>query len=465
MSFASARRLALPASLRSRVSLVVTAVGAILISLTGLWWGWTTHDAIHEEVEAASLVAEQWLAVVVRPHAALPPEKLVEELSEIGRLRANVLEAWRPDGTLLYRSPLPTYKAGRDAPAWFDHLIAPDFKERQIHIPGLMLVLRPDSSRSVLDAWDTLVQYAGWALAILAVLAFAAHRAIDRALAPLTALESALERTAGGDFAVRLPLHGSVELDRLARRYNHMAERLDRSLLRNTRLEEDQAFTRAVNARLEDERRALARELHDEFGQGITAVRAIAGAIAQRTGEQPQLYGSAQAILAMTGQLQDGVRVILNRLRSPRGKRIERVDLALAGYCTHWAGCYPELALEQRLAPVEHPLDEAFCLTLLRLLQESLTNVARHARARHAQVALAWDEAGLELRVSDDGCGFDSSLPSERLGLTGMRERVAECQGQIQFDTLAEGGSRVAIRLPWPETLAEEPADTSGAHA
>jgi two-component system sensor histidine kinase UhpB len=448
---------AFPAGLHDRVSLLVTLLAAGLLLLSGGWWAVTTRDAIHEEVEAAAKVTEQWLGVLIKEtRNGTDTEVLVDRLARVGRVRANVLEAWGHDGTLRYRSPGSTYKAGRDAPAWFAHLLTPGFEERELLAPGLRIRLRPDPSRAVLDAWDQMFQFAGWALAGLAALAFAVRRAIDRALAPLTGLERALERTADGEFDIRLPAGGSAELDRLATRYNHMAARLEQSLVRNARLEEDQAFIRAVNARLEDERRTLARELHDEFGQGITAVRAIAGAIAQRSAGQPGLHGSAQAILAMTSQMQDGVRGILNRLRRHEGQPIDRLDAALAEYCRHWAGCYPDLTLEQHLDPVGEPLAEAFCLTLLRLLQESLTNVARHAHARRVEVWLSSDARGLQLCVSDDGRGFDADQPTERYGLAGMRERVAEHGGQMRIETPAAGGTRILIALPWPAASAAE---------
>lgn len=440
-----------PRRLRDRISLLVTAVALAAVLLGGLWWGKTTRESIHEEVEAAARISQQWLTVMTR-EAVIDQDShlLITRLEAVGRLRANVVEVFDAEGRLLYRSPESPYKAGRSAPAWFAALVEPDFPPRPIPAGDLQLRLKPDASRAVLDAWDTLVQIAGWALAAVVLLGLAIRQAITRALAPLDRLEEALAHTADGRFDTRLAQHGVAELDRLAERYNHMAEQLDRTLVHNARLEQDQAFIRAVNDRLEEERRGIARELHDEFGQGITAVRAIAGAIAQRSGEQPGLHGSAQAILAMTGQMQDGVRAILERLRRGQAPAAGQLDEALAAYCEHWAGCYPDIALRHSLAPIGAALDEDYCLTLLRLLQESLTNVARHAHATEVEVSLAQEDRELILTVRDDGRGFDPSRPTDRLGLAGMRERVAERGGSLEFEQPESGGTRVRARLPLP---------------
>ncbi|MBL8436634.1 MAG: HAMP domain-containing protein [Zoogloeaceae bacterium] len=436
-----------PSRLRDRVSLLVTAVAAATLLVSALVWTHATRESIHEEVEAATRVAESWLRVLSREtHTEAEQRRLVERLEAVGRLRANRVEVFDGERRLLYRSPDSPYKAGRNAPDWFVAWIQPEFQGREILSMPLTLRITPEPSRAVLDAWDTLVQGAGWGLALLTLLGLAIRLAIGRALAPLAKLEQALEHTAGGNFDTRLDRHGVAELDRLAERYNHMAATLDRALVRNACLEEDQAFVRAVNARLEDERQTLARELHDEFGQGITAVRAIAGAIAQRSADQAGLHGSAQAILAMTGQMQDGVRAILERLRRDAPDTPAPLGQTLADYCAQWARCYPDLHLTQEIG--DGTASPAITATLLRLLQESLTNVARHAQARSVRVMLEAGAEELILTVTDDGRGFDPTHPTRRFGVAGMRERVDAVGGTLAIGPAQPRGTEVCARLP-----------------
>jgi len=438
-------------TLRGRIGLILTALLGLVLVIATLVWVRETRNAIHEEVQAATRVAEQWLIVLIPEtlrDTAQGPERLMAHLQAVGRLRANRLDVIGPSGELLYVSPEPTWKAGRDAPQWFARWITPVVPERSFTAGDRTVILQPDTSRAVLDAWDDITAVLGWAGAMLLLVWVALRAALNRALAPLTQIDAALSRGADGKFDTRIPAYGVKELDLLAKSYNRLAESLDQTRAENVRLEQDQAFSRALQNRLEEERKLIARELHDELGQAITAVRAITGAILQRADDQPQLHGSAQAILAMTGQMQDGVRAILQRLRPPATTQGSRLDEAVSGYCALWSSHHPDIRVECRTAELPDRSTDAFSLTVLRLLQESLTNVARHADADRVEVTLACDDKHIELQVTDNGKGLTPRVMPHRFGIAGMRERVSELHGELQLETPPEGGLRVRARLP-----------------
>lgn len=448
-------------SLQARLSLVLTVLIAVLMSAGAGVWMRETRQAIHEEVEAATRVAQQWLVVVLSEHRdgdAGASERLLGRLAAVGRIRANRLEVFGAGGERLYRSPESPYKAGRDAPAWFAAHIAPELGARRLDAGTLEVVLTPDTSRAVLDAWDHLVAALGWACALLLALWLATRLAIRRALAPLQDIHAALEHGARGRFDQRLPEYATRELALLARSYNRLADSLDESRATNARLEADQNLARTIQARLEQERRAIARELHDELGQSITAVRSIAGAILQRSTEQPGIHGSAQAILAMTGHMQDGVHAILQRLRRDTPAAHERIEDALQAYCALWASHHEGIALRCEVEPLGdalgEPLDDSVGLALLRVVQESLTNVARHARARTVEVRVGLRREGgraeIEVEVRDDGRGLGTRPNPGRHGLAGMRERLAELHGRLELHSPPAGGLCVRARLPQP---------------
>src|SRR5690606_8442431 len=188
--------------------------------------------------------------------------------------------------------------------------------------------------------------------------------------------------------------------------YNRLADSLDESLAENARLEQDQALARALQARLEQERRAIARELHDELGQGITAVRSIAGAIIQRTTEQPGVNGSAQAILARTTQMQDGVHTILQRLRTRSPDSQARIEEAIESYGARWARHHGDIHVDCTIEALGEQVTDARGLTILRMVQESLTNVARHAHASRVEVRLGVRDDEIEVEVIDNGRGL-----------------------------------------------------------
>ena len=447
-------------SLYGRLSLVLTVLIAVMMTIGAGVWMRETRQAIHEEVEAATRVAEQWLKVLIPETladagAAGPAarERLMSHLAAVGRIRANRLEVFAADGQRLYVSPESPYKAGRHAPEWFAGWIAPEVTERQLEADGLSVVLTPDTSRAVLDAWDHLGAALGWAIALLLGIGLATRFAIGRALAPIGDIHNALERGASGRFDQRLPEYATRELALVARSYNRLADSLDESLAANARLEQDQALARALQLRLEQERRAVARELHDELGQGITAVRAIAGAIIQRSTDQPGLNGSAQAILAMTTQMQDGVHAILQRLRSRASDSQVRIEEVLESYCALWASHHGDIDIRCTIEPLDGAVTDALGLTILRMVQESLTNVARHAHATRVEVRLGVRDGAIEVEVIDNGRGLGENPAPDRHGLLGMRERIVELHGELELCSPAGGGLNVRARLPLPAAV------------
>jgi two-component system sensor histidine kinase UhpB len=447
-------------SLGNRVGIVLIATLSFLLLTGAAWWVRETRKAIHEEVQAATHVAQQWIGVLVAEtlrDAQDGPARLMAHLRGVGRLRANQLEVVGADGGLLYTSPESGYKAGRYAPEWFAGWVAPTLSMRRFDAGDREIVLRPDASRAVLDAWDDLSAGLGSAAALLLLLGLSTRLGLNRALAPLAEIDAALERGADGRFDTRLPSYRVAELDRVAVSYNRLADALDQSLAQNLRLTEDQAFARAVQHRLEEERRVIARELHDELGQSITAVRAISGAILQRSADLPHIHGNAHAILAMTGQMQDGVRVILQRLRPSATLAGGQLDQAVSDYCRVWSAHHPQIEIECHTASPDASTSEGMGIAVLRLLQESLTNVARHSGASRVDIRLDVSSDAVELEVSDNGHGLVHQSGPARYGLIGMRERVSEFNGELHFDSPTGGGLRVRARLPLNTTFEESP--------
>ena len=454
-------------SLHTRISLLLTAVVASLMLVLGGLWLSNTRSSIQEEIEAATRVCEQWLLVLADEARATPSgdsgKRLLADIKAVGRIRANELEVIDGAGRRVYLSPQPTYKAGRAAPAWFARITEPVPVQRRIAAGSLSLILTPDPSRASLDAWDSLFAMTAWACALLSSLFIASRRALNRALHPLTQIKAALERTGQGRFDTRLPLYASGDLNRLAHAFNGMADRLNEAVNDNVRLDSERELSRLLQARLEAERRGIAQELHEELAQGITAVRALAGAIVQRSTGQAALHAPAQSIIAVTNQIQEGIRHILQRLR-PLGAEAE-LEPALQHYLDLWQQHYPDLALQVDLQAGAIQVSDELALTLLRIVQEGLTNVVRHAAAAQVRLTLHClqraDAEWLELTLADDGCGLSGKTSGNAgcgLGLAGMRERVAALNGELSISSMAGGGTCLRALLPASLIATGQPA-------
>lgn len=212
-------------------------------------------------------------------------------------------------------------------------------------------------------------------------------------------------------------------------------------------LAQNRALTQRLLRAQEEERCALARELHDVVGQDCTAIRAAASYILRaRDGDQANVQACAASIARSSEALHAMVRTMLRRLRPPVLDSLG-LEAALQALCDSWA---QQHGIACRFTPHAIPtgLDDGTATAIYRLVQEGLTNVARHAGADHATVELRADAHGvLHLAIEDNGRGLRHDVPQAGFGMLGMRERVAGLRGHIRWISALGNGLRIEVAL------------------
>jgi signal transduction histidine kinase len=201
--------------------------------------------------------------------------------------------------------------------------------------------------------------------------------------------------------------------------------------------------SRALLAAQEDERRRIARDLHDEVGQLLTALRLSASALAD-TLEDPRQQDLACDVLALTDDALARIRSVARGLRPPQ---LDSLGLAAAlqDLCdARSAHGHAQLQLE--LAPALPRASTEIELAAYRIAQEAVTNALRHGAATHLKIALSMDADALRLQVDDTGRGHETSAPPG-FGRLAMRERASALQGSLQ-ETSTSAGTRVIAWLP-----------------
>lgn len=242
------------------------------------------------------------------------------------------------------------------------------------------------------------------------------------------------------------------------RRYTEMRRELAARAAAEARLaallEDHRRLTHRYVHLQESERKALARELHDELGQYLYAIKTDAVAI-QRKADRSELavHQSASAIVAHCDHVQECVRALIGRLR-PIGLDVLGLRAALEHFFQMVRASTPQRALNVRLEGDLDDLDDATSLAVYRLIQEGLTNVSRHAGARsvEVEVARAADDTDakdeIAVRIVDDGHGADPHAKTLGLGLLGMRERVEMLGGTFETRTALGQGFAIYARIP-----------------
>jgi two-component system sensor histidine kinase UhpB len=252
-------------------------------------------------------------------------------------------------------------------------------------------------------------------------------------LAPLDRLTRLMTRVDLLRPGQRLAVTGGGEVAALIRTFNEMLDRLEG--------ERSASAARALSAQ-EAERRRIAQELHDEVGQSLTAVLLDLKRAADRAPEplRADLLHTQETIR----QSLDEVRRIARRLRPGVLEDLGLLS-ALTALATEFTS-HTELAVQPRFDPGLPRLSDEAELVLYRVAQESLTNTARHAGARHVDLALTRHDDAVVLSIRDDGRGIGHS--GEGAGIRGMRERALLVGARLAIEPGPAGGTEVRLQVP-----------------
>lgn len=569
-------------SLRFRVNLAISLIGVIFVAAVAYILIDYKRRSINEEIDAGTRVTIQLLEAIslnpatFRPGAD-PMAGLVEYLRSVGRVRANEVRLFDANDRLIYESPPSAYKQGRDAPAWFTRLVAPGTPEVRLQLPAGSILVTPDSSRSVLDAWDELTSYGLLIIAFFVILNYAVFHMLGRSLAPLRGILTAMSEMERGRLGSRLPEYSLPEFSAISQTFNRMAASLEDALTQNARLaliarqssdaimirdldgkisfcnpaverlfgfsasellgssaerlipqacapqlthiqnrvvsnkssehletrlktrggeaievaisiaplidpgsnevigeiyairdmtehrqrmtaelelQQSRKFTQLIQVKLEEERKAIARELHDELGQCVTAIRTIGTAIANRSSDgQPETRQNAETIVEVATHIYDVVHSIIRQLR-PSALDHLGLSEAISELVERYRRQNPQVPVTLKMTGDLNRFGEKINITVYRVIQECLTNAARHAEASSVSVEVTLQQSGdsperLEIRVVDDGRGLSPEFAEgSRFGLLGIRERVQAFGGELLVEPGPEQGTSVVAILP-----------------
>ncbi len=196
----------------------------------------------------------------------------------------------------------------------------------------------------------------------------------------------------------------------------------------------------------EDERRRIAREMHDQFGEQLTALGHRIASLKDAAGDRPDLRERIDALQAVAQQLDRDVDYLVWELR-PTALDDLGLQAALSNYIQNWSartGIGAELHASGLLDARLEPETET---TLYRIAQEALTNVAKHSRAKNVELILERAADHVLLIVEDDGAGFDPAAATPGFGLLGMQERAALVGASLEIESAVGQGTTILVRM------------------
>jgi signal transduction histidine kinase len=455
------------ASMRLVFQLIIRLLAIVMLCL-GAATIWTTVDA-HRSIDRATAASAE------RVSRALEGLYWRELLLHSNRTREHLLPVpeWRTIETTTLISPgvcirfepaIPFEKPlcgqskglGKPPPAWFTATVQMVLGNHQAVTHPISIrattagtvAAFADPEAAIWLAWEHISDIIDVVLLMAVAIGLFASLAIAHTLAPARSIVVALQRMARGHYRAALPRFRSLELSMIGQAVTDLGERLALST------EQQAVLTRRLLDIRDDERRTLARELHDEFGQNLTAILAFANTIESASTQDQDGNGiaaDARMIMRATLHIMACVRDTLTRLRHPPAEELglaaSLVDLVDSWQSQDTTRPTVQLDMHGDLADVRGPVAAA----AYRVAQECLTNSLRHGAAREISLRIerrTGSENALLICVEDDGGGDAAKVTqSAGFGLTGIRERVAALGGSLSI-ARAKRGLSVAATIP-----------------
>jgi two-component system sensor histidine kinase UhpB len=443
-------------SLRSRLVVVPSAILLAGLAATIAFYFYRAQIRVQAETGSGLRLARVLVdAALDRAQGAADPatalERLQRELPTIRHVDFVILQP-----ASFVRVPgMPVVKEERRAvPLWFSRLFNVPMRAEAFpiviggHMEGQVIVV-PNPLNEIAEIWDELAFLAGLLLVLAVIIVGLLVWTVHRGLRPIRELAAAFDRLEHGWHE---ELHHPIrvaELSRIGIQFNSLV----RSLRRVT--EDNHLLIDKLISVQEAERKEIARELHDEFGPSLFGIRADVSCILRWSrGREPrfrEIEERALSIAELADTIQRTNSRMLDRLRPLVLDQLGLPD-ALQQLVNRWQERYPGISWKLDIAPALTLPDEEASLTLYRVVQESLTNVVRHADARTVEISVQIQgadgrAAGIAVLVRDDGRGFPRELRFG-FGLLGISERIRGREGRLQVGNAPSGGALIEAFLP-----------------
>ena len=305
-------------SLRFRLNLLVTLLSLAFVIVVGTVLVNDTRVYIREQVEAAMRVTVQLLDNVIlnstlNPGLGPTHEVMQEFLKNLGGVRSSHIELYDHVNNPLFVSPESMFMKDIEPPSWFEKMVGPGQEQVVRKIRYGTLIISSDPDGSIREAWSSFSQVMIIGVVFFILLNLFVYAFLSHALKPVQAILKAIKKVEKGDLETTLPAFNLPEFNKIGQSLNRMVT----ALQAERDLEENRQLTQLIQSHIEDERRSLARELHDELGQYVTVIKTFAVGIGNQAKQQglDMIEKNAGVIASSANQIYDGMHNIIRQLR------------------------------------------------------------------------------------------------------------------------------------------------------
>ena len=440
-------------SLRIRLNIIITMLLLILFLCSSFYTITNAKRSVRSEVESSTQLALQLIqAASTSSLFDAGDQKLsfLRKLAELKTIRHLHIELRSPTDILIPTDEDSLFEES-NAPWWFVSLVRPPATEirRWLYTPvtkPVDVLIKPDPLDEIHESWIETRNILIFISIFIILANFLIYVLIGLYLSPIEKILDGLSDIRKGHYKMNLPHFSLPELDRISDQFNHMAKVLFETNKRNKFLRQ-----RLLEIQ-EEERRLLSRELHDELGQTITAIKAVAVSISNKTTlEKRFVNSSVKTIVDYSDHVYQVAKNMMHRLRPPILDEFGLIK-ALQNMVDEWNDNQDKIFCDFRFSNISENLSESLKISLYRIVQESLTNTLKYSKATKITVkVIRTDHDGIkniELEIYDDGVGLDKDNIKSGFGLLGMKERVEMHNGVFEFSSSQGNGFRISIVIP-----------------
>ncbi len=461
-------------SLRSRLMIIFIILSVITILVSGVFLLSNARSAIQNEVTASRILAN---SLIKESTKTIPNfitfEQFLETLPvKFGEIRHIKIRVYNDKDREVLGNP--AYQLSEDeikkdtkkeSPLWFRSLLWPhhEVTSTPIRFGSQELgyvTLSVEPLDEMNEIWADIVILIKIAAISLLILLISIHVALGRALQPIGSITEGMKNLEAGNFKYRISKISSPDLSIIGQGFNDLARKLD------TVSKERERLSQRIVTVQDQERRHIAQELHDEFGPCLFGIKSNATSVRNHMQKQDEANNrpfqeKMQSVLDIVSHMEACNRDLLNQLRPMALGEIDLSEL-IEKLVGTFRVRYNHITWQLEMPSPLPSFGETIDLTVYRFIQESLTNVARHSKAKNVMIDIQQDhlinlqdkEVGknteLTMSVRDDGVGIsETSQPGH--GITGLEERIAALGGVFSISENSPQGVKVEARIQFAQ--------------
>ena len=434
-------------SLRTLINLRILFSVVLALLLGGTTAVWLARQSVEKEVQSSINLA---LKMIEFGFAQVPLSSRhgsdwlpqISALQQTRHLQISISEG--DDKPVKFITERIVNSSRSEPPRWFVMAVsARHFSEKYdvLMADGSVktILITADPMDEISEAWGESQAFFGSIVAMLWIIFLTVNLLFNAVLRAVKVILSGLQQIEHGHYGLALPRFKIKEFDAIALEVNKMSSAL------KTAQESNQALARHTMHIQESERQTMSRELHDEMGQSLTAIKAMAVTSKQANAD---ITSIADSTINVCNHLSVVVRSMMRSLH-PLSLAELGLRATLSDLINEWQRRTPKLQIDLDYDDQLEQLDNEVTIHVYRIVQECLTNVVRHSQATQVSVSLAKHGNTVWITASDNGVGGE--MGQQGFGVLGMRERAKNLGGKFLFESVENEGVNVVVQLPYIE--------------